>query len=123
MTALLGAFFTAFVFFGGGWFMFQPIHGLITASLGTIGLGVTFAALKSGLGVFGIQLGEGGITVGQLKVALESAKPDTLLYVANPSMAPVGGMFECRYGDKHILVFERMSEGTEIHPVGAHDLF
>lgn len=122
MIALLGAFFTAIVFFGGGWFMFHPVHGMITAAFGIIGLGVTFAALRSGLGVFGIQLGEGGITVGQLKIALEPMAADTLLYVANPSMAPVGGMFECRYGDKRVLVLEKLAEG-EIQPVGAHDLF
>jgi len=123
MTALLGAFFTAIVFFGGGWFMFHPVYGGITAAFGVMGLGATFAALKAGMGVFGVQLGEGGITVGQLKQVLETAKPDTLLYVANPSMAPVGGMFECRYADKRVLVLERMPDGTEIQPVGAHDLF
>lgn len=122
MVALLGAFFIAIVFFGGGWFMFQPIHGLITASFGIIGLGITFAALQSGMGVFGVQLGEGGITIGQLKIALEPMAADTLVYVANPAMEPVGGMFECRYGDKRVLVLDCMPDSNS-QPVKAHDLF
>ena len=108
MIALLAALCVSAVALGGGLILQSPLAGFILIGLASILLGFLFAVALNGVGVWGVKLDPDALTTGRLSATLTTTPPDTLVYVANPTISPASGMFECMLGGRRIFVIEAL---------------
>jgi hypothetical protein len=124
MIVLIAAFFVMLTTAGGG--MIQAgdiVGGLVTVSIGAIGLGTLFASIQTGQTVNKFDTRE-GLTVRQLKLFIEQTpwvSDDVKVYVGDQGVNLAGYVFSCLLDGGKALVIERKAESET--PATKHDLF
>lgn len=106
MIRVIGAFCVVLVGLGGYCIGagYAPL-GVIIASPGAISLGLTIAYLQEGM--WSGRRFDGGLTVGTVRGLIFREDHTMPIYVANPDLAPAGGLYTARIDGQRVLVIEK----------------
>lgn len=109
MLQLIAMIAVGGIFFAGGLYgMGKENAGLALAAPFIVALAVVFARAQMGF-FTGVKVVK-RFTVRDLRTLLDSSDEEAIVYIANPDIAPVSGLFTCKLDGGPAIVLERDSQ-------------